>query len=338
MRIITRFMLLLLAAMSWASARAQNLVVNGSFEEYSDCPANGGYLLGGWESPYTSSADYFHTCASPGSWGGVPLSHFGYQHPAHGEGYVGMITYKDDDPLYREFMAAELLEPLVVGVPVCLSFKMAVGGFGSLGFVNSAILTAKGVGLKFFIELPSTSQPWLFSEWTSYLYPNSAALHSNEAPRDTAIWYSVSGTYVPDSAYTHLVIGNFFEDALSGAVLLDRSGHGNWNVAYAFIDDVRVSFDLAYCDLVSGVADTEIPPMRVYPNPFLDEVTVETGTEGVWDLQLFNSTGALVRSCQGCSGSLIRLPTPSLPPGAYHLRISNSSGLIHSSSLIRSIP
>ena len=239
---------------------AQNLVPNPSFEQFTDCPFSFGQWakVVDWISPYTESADYFNRCAG-GDICSVPWNNFGYQEPSEGDAYMGFATFIHDGPYYREVIATQLNEPLQVGVPVYLSFKASPGGFGSWDG-NSARWKAKGPGIQFFNELPE--------DWQAYLYPNSAALDMSAMLEDTAIWQTVSGVYVPDSAYTQLVITNFFEDSLSSPMPLDDIGI--FDVAYAFVDQVCVSYDPAYCSAWNGIAPITSGWSISVQNPFND--------------------------------------------------------------------
>ena len=89
------------------------------------------------------------------------------------------------------------------------------------------------------------------SDWSTYLYPNSAAVYMDTVLADTANWIRVSGVFVPDSAYRYIAIANFFEDSLSWPSPLE--GGGGLPGAYAFVDDVRISPDLTYCTLSAGL-------------------------------------------------------------------------------------
>jgi hypothetical protein len=251
---------------------AQNLVPNGSFEQYTTCPTYFGlaHFCEGWLNLYTQSADYFNSCNTNGVVD-VPLSQFGYQYPAEGEGYMGMATYVYNQPEYREMIGIQLAEPLQIGVPVCLSFKVAVGGFGtSIG--NSAGYTCKGIGLRFFTELPTDQY--------IYAYPNSAALFMNEVPTDTAMWHWIDGTYVPDSAYAYVVVGNFFADSLNAPIIQDSIGLNASDWAYAFVDDVRVSYEATYCTAGSGLGQPELQTPHAYPLPFTDVLYVRSPWPG----------------------------------------------------------
>ena len=101
------------AVMLFAPIWGQNLVPNGSFEEFTECPQATGYWATDWTGPY-GSPDFFHRCA-PGDVCSVPFNNMGYQEPAQGDGYMGFATYLHGCPLCREVIAAELTEPLQVG-------------------------------------------------------------------------------------------------------------------------------------------------------------------------------------------------------------------------------
>lgn len=132
-------------------AQAQNLVPNGSFEEYSYCPEEFSQFNGnvtGW-STCALTPDYFNECSSEF---GVPSNWLGYQWAADGSGYAWVITYQGNTPHIREFFCAQLTTPLTTGVPVYLSTQVAVGGFG---YPNAVQWTGKGIGMRL------STQPFL---------------------------------------------------------------------------------------------------------------------------------------------------------------------------------
>lgn len=96
----------------------QNLVPNGSFEQYTLCPSNSGQVLlaDGW-SIISQSPDYFNRCNSNDSVD-VPHNIAGYQEPFHGDAYMGVATYHQGIPTYRECIQRPLAAPLTPGVPV----------------------------------------------------------------------------------------------------------------------------------------------------------------------------------------------------------------------------
>ena len=292
---------------------AQNLVPNGSFEQYDTCPQFTGYgeYATGWFDLHTNSADYFNSC-NGGTVVGVPFNQFGYQQAADGEAYMGMAASSPGGgPWYRELVGIELSQPLIPGVPICLSFKTAMGGFGSWSG-NSTPYSCKGIGLKFFTQFPD--------DWSLYLYPNSAALSLDVVPTDTAIWYSVSGMYVPDSAYAFIAVGNFFENALVDLTLIDSTGYGTFPLAYAFVDDVRASFDLAYCTTANGAEERRSRGWSMYPNPATTRVQVRGLNEAGTLWRVFDLTGRIVESGRS-TGQGLEIWVGDWAPGEYILQV-----------------
>ncbi|MBK6627745.1 MAG: hypothetical protein IPG35_09145 [Flavobacteriales bacterium] len=300
----------------------QNLVPNGSFEEYTSCPELiSSVFLTGWTNLHTTSADYFNACNLNGV-ADVPLNQFGYQYASDGQAYVGLATTGGGGvPWYREIVGVELTEPLQPGVPVCLSFRTAMGGWGSFSG-NSTEYSSKGLGLKFFTEFPI--------DWVSYLYPNSAALHVDFVPTDSAIWYMVSDVYVPDSAYSYVAVGNFFADSLSEQTLVDSSGFGTFGVAYAFVDDVRASFDLSYCTAAVGAEVlTRLRSVLVYPMPCEGSVNLafERQIAGTLRYRFVDACGKSVLSGeQSSTGAQTEIRLEALPAGLYGLHLEDGQG------------
>jgi hypothetical protein len=312
---------------------AQNLVPNGSFEDYTMCPTYFG-LAGwciGWQNLYTQSADYFHVCHTNGIVG-VPMNQFGYQYPSDSNAYMGMITYAFNQPEYREMVGIHLAEPLEVGIPICVSFKVAVGGFGtSVG--ASAGYTCKGVGIRFYSSLPTGQY--------IYDYPNSAALYLDEVPTDTALWYHVEGTYTPDSAYEYLVVGNFFSDSLNEPVVQDSIGFTATDVAYVFLDDVRASFNLNYCSLGLSTQEYSMAPALTYPMPFTDVLNVQLpGTfSGTVQYVLYDMAGRpLQRGTMSSDAEVSMISTSSVPAGMYVLLLTAAQGTWPPITLVRVSP
>lgn len=305
-----------------ASVGAQNLVPNPSFEDFYNCPQTGGawQQVVGWDSPFTTSADYFNACAPPNP-AGVPFNQLGWQQAAHGDAYMGVGTC-DPNTTYRELIHAELTQPLQIGVPVHLCFKAAVGGFG-ITSTNSSIYTCKGIGMKFFVNMPAD-----LVEWDAYFQvaPNSAAIYLDVVPTDTAIWYVVSGSYIPDSAYTHIVIGNFFDAQYSEVTVLDSTGYGVSPFAYMFVDDVAVSYDPLICAIGEGWGEAQDVTFSAYPNPFTERCTVEVPDRpgAALAVELVDAMGRVVWSGSPTHGTqTLTIDGSGLPSGLYLLRIGD---------------
>lgn len=297
-------------------AFSQNLVPNPSFEDYYNCPQSFGQWqeIEHWFSPYTQSADYFNACSTDPR-PDVPYNNFGYQFAADGQAYVGMATFIYNISSYRELLAVPLTQPLQPGAPVHLCFKVAVGGFGN-SQANSADYTCKGMGMRFFNQLPG--------DWQTYLYPNDAAIYLDTVPTDTSIWYIVSGTYIPDSAYSYLVIGNFFEDSLSSITWLDTTGFGAWGGAYAFIDDVVVSYNPNECSGDVGIGAPEHDHAQLNAQLVGSDliVVLPGSTPSSTFISLYDCSGQLVLR-QPVDDSTINIPTGGLPTSMYIISVTS---------------
>ena len=221
------------------------------------------------------------------------------------------------------------------GVPTFVSYKVSSGGGGS-NIINTPTWAAKGPGMNFFTQLPETSQPWLFSEWADYLFPNHAMVDMPGVLNDTVNWVAVSGVFVPDSAYSWLAIANFYESNLSQVELLDNSALSD--KAYAFIDEVCVSQEPGYCDGTTSVASAEAKtPMRCFLS---DGLLTIWGTRGSWNsvLSLTTAHGQLVwRQEWHSNGDIWNVPIPSIAPGMYLLMIQPEQGLPQTLRVVHSL-
>jgi hypothetical protein len=212
----------------------------------------------GWEVN-AFSPDYFNACDTTlvdGVVGmvGVPANFIGYQHAFEGQAYGGLVVFADSTVVgppdqMREYMGIALVQPLMPGVPVCLSFRTSATQEG-LAWWGQAKYRCKGIGMKF------TMQPFD----TLSLPPaptNQAALYLDQMPPDTTSWVLVEGVYVPDSAYTYLIIGNFL-DQVACTPVLTFPGALNPG-AYAYVDDVVVTYQGEGCAGI-GMAEHAGPP------------------------------------------------------------------------------
>ena len=265
-----------------------NLVPNPSFELHDTCPAEIGFQGFSkpmyWES-WNQSPEYFHVCA--GSLGdidtliGVPLNGFGFQYPLHGDAYVGMAAY-DGWGDFREYVGCELLDPLEVGETYDLSFFTNVA-FG--GTYWSPTWACNNMGMLFTME-PNI---WTGLNGPLFGLRNYAHLHSTAIISDTANWTLVSGSFVADSAYRYLVLGNFFSDALTDTIHLLP---GPSLAPYYFVDGVCVTKAGYPCEFTTGIKEPSVSVVHAWPNPASGHLWVNTGVGTAW--QVFDAVGRLI--------------------------------------------
>lgn len=299
---------------------AQNLVPNPSFEENPDCPVTIGFQDFSkplyWEK-WNESPEYFHACA--GSLGGVdtlikvPWNGMGFQYARHGDAYVGMYAYGAlvGGVSYREYVGCHLLEPLVVGESYDLSFFTNVAFDGTYWSPTQA---CNNMGMLFTMG-PNI---WTGLNGPPFALRNYAHLHSSAIISDTANWTLVSGSFVADSAYQYLVIGNFFSNALTDTMDLASDDYVD---AYYFVDGVCVRPSGQLCEFITGIAEPGEQWPTVWPNPAADrvQVVVEVGTK--W--QAFDAVGRLMDA--GISAvDVLEVPVHQWASGEYVMRLDGA--------------
>lgn len=194
-------------------AAGQNLVPNPSFEDYTICPNDLDQIdrVVSWLS-IGNSPDYFNACADDTV--SVPFNALGDQEPSDGDGYLGVVS---SHPAYKEYIQAELTDTLVLGVPTHISMRVSPGGFGYQNWARVRY-AASGMGMRLStLPLDLLIVPGGFDF-------NSAVLRMQLVLSDTSTWTVLSGSFIPDSAYKYVQIGNFFADSLSTIIEIDPQG------------------------------------------------------------------------------------------------------------------
>ncbi len=297
---------------------AQNWVPNPSFEEYNYCPNNISQIdsVVGWRN-IGISPDYFNTCADVAV--SVPYNVLGDQWPADGEGYAGLST--GPEVYAKEYMQAELIQPLTPGVMTYLSMRVSPGGFGVQGCCTP-IYAASHIGLRL------STVPLTQIEYYGQFHFNEAQLYLPTILSDTSAWTVLAGSFVPDSAYRYVQVGCFFADSLIASIVLDPMG--DFFASYAFIDVVCVAQVPGVCDEHVGVPGL-IRGQRPRSIVFGENLALALESWGLNGLvqraQLFDGMGRSVaeRSLVSATGP-IDWPVPNLPPGSYFLVLALHDG------------
>lgn len=238
----------------------QNLILNGSFENYIRCPQNHNQyksnlrdLVPGWNTVNRSTPDYFHRC-SQNTDVGVPANFAGNIEPANGDAYVGLILRVDTtsyafSPAYSEHITGTLEYPLVRGRTYCLRFFYAFGE-------NSGI-SCSNLGIYFSQEKPD------FSENNDmYSFQPQLLLHEDSILYTDGQWHLLSASFVASGGEKYMTIGNY--RPLRQSMISKHHpeiSNGTKFFAYYFFDafELTESVDKKSCNktaLVSIVSDT----------------------------------------------------------------------------------
>lgn len=110
---------------------SQNLIENGSFEEYSNCPKSFTKrpfldLLPGWVSPDSGTPDYFNRCSKTDA--GIPYNWAGINDAQFGDGYIGLYVY-DWNGAYSESLKSTFREPLEKGEKYIFEFYYSLASY-----------------------------------------------------------------------------------------------------------------------------------------------------------------------------------------------------------------
>lgn len=303
----------------------QNLVPNPSFEDTISCPNGGSQISNalGWSS-FRASPDYFNSCSSPNFFS-VPDNFFNYQAAASGNAYTGIITYTRDTNQVerREIIGRNLMQPLIIGQRYFVSLKANL-------VLNSALwtnLASNKLGVLFttsaFSNVDSDSEIPI---------NNFAHIYSDEIISDTANWTTISGSFVADSTYGFISIGNFFY-----SLNTDTIQHINDTTfipsAYYFIDDICVSTDSLTCNSYVGLKDIiKNYNVLIYPNPTSDFVNLKFNDYENHTIVIYNSIGEIILTESITQQSSIDLST--LPQGIYQIQTNINNDVINEKLII----
>lgn len=140
---IAKHVTILMCCLSTTALFCQNLIKNPSFEEFVNCPNELGNFnndVPNWSTPTDGSTDYFNSCSTTDTMG-APKNFNGTQPADFGKGYAGLYLYAPDD--YREYLQAELKQPLVKGKKYRVSFYVSLAERSDFAVKEFGVLFSK---------------------------------------------------------------------------------------------------------------------------------------------------------------------------------------------------
>jgi len=293
---------------------SQNLVPNPSFEDTIGCPlGNGGDFdkVALWMNSGISP-DYYNICANTtNGFLGVPSNFLGYQSAFHGNAYAGIIAWYA--PSTREFIGIQLTQTMTLGTKYFVSAYISKADSGE---IPPYTCSCNNFGFRF-----ST----IAYDWGNGGNPvpidNFSQVHSESIITDTANWTRIEGSFVADSAFQYLYIGNFYDDANTDTLECNYfQGY-----AYYYIDAVCVSVDSMTCTNWTGINENNTPTSKInpYPNPANNILFVNNFSEEI-TYTLTNLAGQKIK--QGKLSSLSnQINVSTIEDGIYFFNLGTSN-------------
>lgn len=248
--------------------RAQNLVPNGSFESFTQCPLTGNkiYSATGWFQPckwpggftinQSSSSDYYSACGGSNSSYGVPQNYSGYQNAFNGVAYIG-IAYMANIVDYREYAEIKLSHSLAMDTKYKLSYRVSL--------LDGSMFASNQFDAYF------SNDSLLDISWLSVInvVPQITNL-TQTIISDTMNWVQVSGSFFANGGETFLTLGNFHSDNLTDTVGVNPNSP-TINASYYYIDDVSLEVDT-----LTGIEEIPKVDFIVYPNPATRRIQINS--------------------------------------------------------------
>lgn len=277
----------------------QNLVPNGSFEEYSECPTlnelnNGQFERAiGWFRPTFGTSDYYHRCNNNGNGiVGVPNNFWGHQEPYHGDGYIGFgaICWEENgENLGNEYVRCRLntvLKPCVryhFSMYISLSDK-STHGVGKIGVLFSN--DNEFIATDLFID----KYPQFFNNGLPII--------------DSSNWFKVEGEFIASGLEQYITIGYYSNTANSDTLFIQNNGL--YQCSYYYVDSVSLietgpvseeicdAGDISFPNIITPNSDNSNDVLDASPyfvitdeivilNRWGNIVTILTEEEPTWD-------------------------------------------------------
>jgi hypothetical protein len=214
----------------------QNLVPNGSFESYTQCPTASSqiYYATPWTGPTTNSSEYLNACSSGKNvphYGGIGSVYPFFLNAKTGVAYAGFYSYQLNN--YREYAQVKLQDTLRIGSCYYMEFYATNGQW--LKYKTNNIAACFSSNAYPVNLVPPGIIPNIPQHITNY---------GNPILKDTVKWEKISGIYEATGLEKYVIIGNFKNDSNTDTVNIYLPGSypysGLTSDAYIFVDAVAV--------------------------------------------------------------------------------------------------
>jgi len=309
--------ILVCATIPILNVNAQNLVPNPSFEDTVFCPValTQLYATKHWLN-FGISPDYYNACSTTGV--NVPNSLAGYQYAHSGDGMAGILLKRKQlgttGPNTREYIASQLASNLNIGLRYYFSCY--------INFSNNpqGAIACNKIGMKLSTNSYDSTQ------YIS-LVNNFAHLYSDSIISDSIQWFKLSGSFIADSNYQYLILGNFFQDQFTDTISFGQFP----DVSYYYIDDVCLSLDSNFCENWT-IQPNEIKEYSsnivIFPVPVIDKLNIESD-DPVNYIEISNSIGKICYVHKISKGMKSPIDISNLSMGLYFIKIETTNSIFY---------
>ena len=298
---------------------SQNLIPNGDFEIFSDCPEDISEFefLDAWMNPSDlGSPDFFNACAQDSCAVSVPMNFTGNSIPAQsGTGYVGfgvaLYEYGYVVQEAKEYLMIELSEDLIEG----LEYTFTLYAY------RPDLTTAASPIQAHISSIPLISEEFENIEVTANLLDTE--------PVSEIEWVKYSSDYISNGTEKYITIGNFQSiDSLEESILfpidesLDLCDDIEYDeeIIYYLIDNVSFEEKVMSDNKNLQFSKYSITPNPVENNRFTIGSTSEDNDE-LYSVEILDQQGLCIKSIKryqlGSNVDLSDIPEK----GVYYLRV-----------------
>ncbi len=232
------------------------------------------------------------------SYASVPNNVVGAQEPFEGNGYAGCISFEFTYN-YREIFGTDLADTMYPSNTYIISMRVSRAN----GYPYTA--ASNNLGIKFTTQKVAVGN--------SAIINNFAQLYSDTLITDSTNWVLLHWNYIPDSAYSHMYIGNFFDDAHTDTMALGDTPAG----VYYYIDSVTVECIGKEC--MSAVPEIELVNPQIQYLPENSRIYIHLFSPSLAFAELRNTNGEIIFLSKFFSS--LTIPVGNISSGLYLLQL-----------------
>ncbi|WP_139063761.1 OmpA family protein [Flagellimonas eckloniae] len=220
-----------------SSAVSQNLVHNGGFEDFVECPVKMSNLNKDaeyWSAPTLGTTDYFNECSRTKL--GIPMNFKGKQEAYEGNAYAGLYLFAPKD--YREYIQVELTETLKKGHRYRLSLSLSLSEKS-----DGAVMDIGAIFAEYPLSIHTKRQlsnSVLASESTKTTHAKQFS--ATGFYDDKTDWMQVNLDIVAKGFEKILILGNFKSNGGTQYLDFGKTATSTEGYSYYYLDDISLVY------------------------------------------------------------------------------------------------